>query len=119
NNSSFKPRDLDITTSELRPSSRREVPNQFVVVPPEAALYISPSLQLRGRQPYSIVRKIPYLIAPPKSRPPMSHRKTDLGIPGPRKICQSSASNERTATRPKYGVSGIAYNCALPMLWRT
>src|SRR5262249_17487742 len=30
--------------------------------------------------------------APPKSRPPMSHRKSDLGIPCPRKICQSSAS---------------------------
>src|SRR5215510_8580706 len=29
--------------------------------------------------------------APPKSRPPMSHRKSDLGIPCPRKICQSSA----------------------------
>src|SRR5215813_1187412 len=32
--------------------------------------------------------------APPKSRPPMSHRKSDLGIPCPRKICQSSASLE-------------------------
>src|SRR5262249_28400630 len=31
--------------------------------------------------------------APPKSRPPMSHRKSDLGIPCPRKICQSSARN--------------------------
>src|SRR5262249_33156461 len=30
--------------------------------------------------------------APPKSRPPMSHRKSDLGIPCTRKICQSSAS---------------------------
>src|SRR5258708_24646692 len=29
--------------------------------------------------------------APPKSRPPMSHRKSDLGIPCTRKICQSSA----------------------------
>src|SRR5215467_1953294 len=26
-----------------------------------------------------------------KSRSPMSHRKSDLGIPRPRKICQSSA----------------------------
>src|SRR5215510_2127061 len=32
---------------------------------------------------------------PPKSRPPMSHRKSDLGIPCPRKICQSSASTCR------------------------
>src|SRR5262249_23143064 len=29
------------------------------------------------------------------SRPPMSHRKSDLGIPCPRKICQSSASLRR------------------------
>src|SRR5215813_7131566 len=47
--------------------------------------------QIRGRQPYLIVRNILYVIllsnptsfqpwsAPPK--PPMSHRKTDLGIP--------------------------------------
>src|SRR5215831_400612 len=32
------------------------------------------------------------MVGPPKSRPPMSHRKSDLGIPCPRKICQSSAS---------------------------
>jgi hypothetical protein len=32
------------------------------------------------------------MVGPSKSRPPMSHRKSDLGIPCPLIICQSSAS---------------------------
>src|SRR5262249_5813316 len=31
------------------------------------------------------------MVGPSESRPPMGHRKSDLGIPCPRKICQSSA----------------------------
>jgi hypothetical protein len=32
------------------------------------------------------------MVGPSKGRPPMSHRKTDLGILCRSKICQSSAS---------------------------
>ena len=35
------------------------------------------------------------------SRPPMSHRKSDLGIPCPRKICQSSASFQASDRRAR------------------
>src|SRR5712675_1545481 len=36
------------------------------------------------------------MVGPSKSRPPMSHRKTDLGILCRSKICQSSANSNLT-----------------------
>src|SRR6266480_2943244 len=38
---------------------------------------------------------LPTMVGPSKGRPPMSHRKTDLGILCRSKICQSSASLAR------------------------
>src|SRR5258708_31519027 len=60
--------------------------------------------------------------APPKSRPPMSHRKSDLGIPCTRKICQSSARSRdarlEPSSRDAFSTDGAAIHLEFELLHR-